>query len=103
MKQHLISCVFLGICIAAIALLALIVLRPNRSLPDTIPTVVLPMGKPVESRAILPSGLEVRASYHCNRNALAAMAIAPECVLALSDSGNLLQYDRNELRLTHER
>src|SRR5262249_54427510 len=51
----------------------------------------------------LASGLTAHYAYHYNRNALAEVLRAGDALVALTDSGNLLRFDRATLGLTKER
>src|SRR5689334_20760667 len=50
----------------------------------------------------LAPGLTAHYAYHYNRNALADVLPAGDAFLALTDSGNLLRFDRATLKLTKE-
>jgi hypothetical protein len=56
----------------------------------------------VEERVELPSGVKVRATYHFNRNALAAACLTEVGLLAVTDSGNMLRFDLKDFRLRQE-
>jgi streptogramin lyase len=71
----------------------------QQSLPTS---VVGPEWKPVEESLVLPGGIKANATYHFNRNALSAVCIADDGLLALTDSGNLLHFDLKDLRLQQE-
>jgi hypothetical protein len=58
---------------------------------------------PAEVERVLPSGLNVRYSYHFDRNALGAACLVGDNLLAISDSGNLLRFDHKTLQLSKER
>ncbi len=71
------------------------------SLPAAIGAAPAPWG--AESKVDLPSGGRVGFRYDFDRNALAAMKVAGEAVVALTASGNLLRFDRSTLELGAER
>ncbi len=50
----------------------------------------------------LGSGITAHYAYYYNRNALADVVLAGDSVIALTDSGNLLRFDRASLKLTRE-
>jgi hypothetical protein len=62
-----------------------------------------PVWTPAEEQSGLPPSLPVRWRYHFNRNALSSLCVTPEGIVTLTDSGNLLRFDPNTLRLTCER
>ncbi len=50
----------------------------------------------------LGTGITAHYAYYYNRNALADVVLAGDAVIALTDSGNLLRFERASLRLTRE-
>src|SRR5689334_18243962 len=50
----------------------------------------------------LAPGLTAHYVYHYDRNALAGALIAGDAIIAMTDSGNLLRFDRATLKLAKE-
>jgi hypothetical protein len=101
-KPRVVLLAFIGLCAATVLALTFLARSLTRSSGDSIPTITQ-RSPLVEKRTTLPSGEEVRESYEFGRTALKAMAVGPECFLALTDSGNVLRYEQQDLRLTLER
>jgi hypothetical protein len=64
---------------------------------ELLPGSTLPAGT-----VQLASGVTARYTYHYNRNALADVLPVGDALVALTDSGNLLRFDRTSLGLTRE-
>src|SRR5215831_19360826 len=83
-----------------VPLVALVVAWANLPAPGTEP--VSGWTAPTET-VRLATGATAHSAYHYNRIALADVLPAGEALLALTDSGNLLRFDRTTLKLSKER
>lgn len=87
---------------SVLGMLTFVAVSSGSEQPSQRKPVVGPDWKPVEKSTILATGLKAHATYHFNRNALATACITDDCVLAVTDSGNLLRFDLKDLRLQQE-